>query len=257
MDTVIYYLKKLSKLNKNGRYFCYRGQADEKWDLEEGIFREDSKNTSKYLNYIYQEVLQKIQLCGSYSPIDQLHKLQHYKLPTRLLDWTYNPLVALFFACGKRNKQPGKLYCFDISSIKEYSYQNICIKNNDQFIYRANQDRIEKYFHNELIINPHLNNIKNKYTIIEDIFLMNSKSKSIREINQASLLTINLSQDSEVWKKKMNINEIEIKDIDKKKIKEELMTSFNIWEYSIYPDNPDLATDIIKRKYQKQNSLML
>jgi len=35
---------------------------------------------------------------------------QHYSLPTRLLDWTLNPLVALYFACVTEPDKDGAVY---------------------------------------------------------------------------------------------------------------------------------------------------
>jgi len=37
---------------------------------------------------------------------------QHHGLPTRLLDWTYNPLVAAFFACLDEHDSDGVIYCY-------------------------------------------------------------------------------------------------------------------------------------------------
>ena len=39
---------------------------------------------------------------------------QHYGLPTRLLDWSYNPLVACYFAVEKEFAGDSVLYAFDV-----------------------------------------------------------------------------------------------------------------------------------------------
>lgn len=42
---------------------------------------------------------------------------QHYGMPTRLLDWSTNPLAALFFACEGEDNQDGFVYAMDAALI--------------------------------------------------------------------------------------------------------------------------------------------
>lgn len=44
------------------------------------------------------------------NPLDLLVKLQHYGIPTRLLDITANPLVALYFACENNYHNDGEVF---------------------------------------------------------------------------------------------------------------------------------------------------
>ncbi len=42
---------------------------------------------------------------------------QHFGMPTRLLDWSWNPLTALFFACFDEPRKDGFVYAMNAGMI--------------------------------------------------------------------------------------------------------------------------------------------
>lgn len=50
---------------------------------------------------------------SKYSLTDTYFAAQHFGMPTRLLDWSTNPLAALFFACDGAEDRDGFVYAMD------------------------------------------------------------------------------------------------------------------------------------------------
>ncbi len=90
----------------------FRGQANASHQLSPSIFRkrvdisidEPYYKREQYLvqNQDYgldkfRSAIQHLKDCSEWSTIDYLYCMQHYDIPTRLLDFSTNPLVALYF----------------------------------------------------------------------------------------------------------------------------------------------------------------
>lgn len=115
------FIQKISELNNSTNNFrstsvsslnFYRGQSNSSWELEPKLYRENLFKKEGVLISEFIRISPNHFNNGNY--FDQLVKMQHYGLPTRLLDTTQNPLVALFFACYDENQKTadGNVYFF-------------------------------------------------------------------------------------------------------------------------------------------------
>jgi hypothetical protein len=117
----------------------FRGHADgENHKLIPSALRKDKDGDFPYLtseSRIFSELecRHPLEFAGDRYTYEKLVRMQHFGLPTRLLDVTSNPLIALFFACSDRNDQlPGHVIIFQpkINEIEFYDSTVVsCISN--------------------------------------------------------------------------------------------------------------------------------
>lgn len=110
------YIDLISIISKNtdsadtGDTLIFRGIAKATYDLSPGLSRIDGRDDLEE-NLINDFITRRPDAFKGLSYFDTLAKMQHYGLPTRLLDFSTNPLVALYFACETLKSRDGRVLC--------------------------------------------------------------------------------------------------------------------------------------------------
>lgn len=108
----------------------WRGHSDCSYKLVPNIYRKSDKLVAKEHLILKEAVIRHPEeFSARASYFEKLALMQHYEFPTRLLDLTGNPLVALYFACKTRPAKNGEVILFRIKrdSVKYYDSDTVSV----------------------------------------------------------------------------------------------------------------------------------
>lgn len=254
--------------------FYYRGHYRSSYSLLPSAFRGDNWNKE---DYYYHEIMVHCPQNFQYSShLDKLVTMQHYDCPTRLLDVTSNPLVALYFACKNygckrcETSSEGEVIVFPVlhqdvvysdsdralllSCIARFSQQDkeMLLLATNRYLStgkfkqvsggsRYIDDIVERFFHEITTELPSFKRELKPIDLLQPLFVQPNKTNG-RILKQDGAFIINgLSKDSnEATEKLKNLSHINIKINNQNYILKEL-ASLGIHEASLFPEVDKVA----------------
>jgi hypothetical protein len=109
--------------------FVWRGVGDASWALHSSLVRRliavnGVPPTETQLRVVEGRILAEAREWnldwrtsgGRLGGLEMLASMQHFEIPTRLLDFTFNPLIALWFAVQANRASDGRVFAVDVAN---------------------------------------------------------------------------------------------------------------------------------------------
>ncbi|MGX9135473.1 FRG domain-containing protein [Rummeliibacillus sp. JY-2-4R] len=239
----------------------YRGQSEKHKSITSSLSRNQGYVQNEYAIYQESIKMKSIEFDGLTEPIEYLSKMQHYGIPTRLIDLSVDPLIALFFAVQNLNStSSGNVYVYVqqkhslrdkkvkllalLATLDSYEIEIIKSSFLSQYGETITEEEVLKYASENAFI---------EHT--EELIKMNDRLFSQR----GTFAICGNNVEGEFIKKSINPLDtivpamlIRIPYEHKLAVKRELDEKYNINETTIYPELPSVA-DYLKEKYKSIN----
>jgi hypothetical protein len=225
-------LSYLYGLSLNQSNLRFRGQADFGWQVQPSIYR--FSNFQRYQTVQFEKFLLDNRppkpcppLTHTAFELEWLMISQHYTVPTRLLDWTSDILIALYFACD------------DKDNIRKDGAVFVCNQDDYPMFNAYNERAMESQalsFVSTNVVNPRMRLQAGSFMMWDHAPLDESTRESY------DLWKYHQGQDKEFFLEKLRIRSSK-----KKSILQELCKI-----YSINHDNVYLVNGYLEQRYLNQ-----
>lgn len=258
VNTVDDYLNILSRYDIYNNIF-YRGQLERFKSIKSSVSRDTGHTINE--NLIYKEAInmKSVEFTDLPSPIERLSKMQHYGIPTRLVDLTVDPLIALFFAVQNVDDEShGNVYVFVqpghnlndkrikllslLATSESFNLDVIKISYLECYSEEITEDEILEFASEGAFINYSVELQKSNERLFcqKGSFAICGNEIDDKEIKK-SILPLDSIEPTMV---------IRIPFEHKQAVKKELDEKYNINQTTIYPEFLSVA-DYLKEKYKK------
>lgn len=215
----------------------YRGHTNGTWEIVPSIQRSNLINKERIITHsFYHSATQISDDNINYTAYDKwAAKMQHYGIPTRLLDWSYSPLIALYFA----TKEFNNLHSIDACIWLLLPSKLNMIQNFGPYIYP-----IDSFTALEML-KPAFTDKNIDNTVENKILACFSTNNDLRMYSQQAAFTIHNSS-----RKLIDYNDILYKIIipyNRINYFKNILKTFGITDSYIFPDLEHIAKDVIDR----------
>jgi len=226
-------LKYVYEKNPIAGDYCFRGQSDSSWKITPSVHRIKPKGLKRYQTVVLEAFLlylfryEKIKKTHLYTnhEVEFLAMCQHYGVPTRLLDWSNDILVSLFFACEANLDREGTFIICDKTKFKRFDFNDF------------HTNTVEPQIINTHLINPRLRSQSGCFMLWGNV-QMTKESSETYDLEEYCSQNFSISP----------LIKIKVPKNSKKQILAELYGKYGINYDSIYLNN--VFSEFVENEYK-------